>query len=172
MNIRAMLLACLFGGLPALSGCASHTPLPSQQAELVVSLPLTVQIQRQQPATSPEDWLLVVQREGAGLRWSLFDPLGIPLARQQLHNGAWQNDGLLPPNGEARELFAALLFALTPSAALANSYDSRSWQEHADGQRQLNPDWRIRYRAPVDFTLLGADGLSYQVRALPSEEPR
>ena len=172
MNARAMLLGGLLGGLSALSGCASHTPLPKQQAALVVGLPLTLQIQRQQPPTSPENWLLVVQRENAGLRWSLFAPLGIPLARQQLLDGAWQNDGLLPPNGEARELFAALLFALTPSAALANNYDADSWQEHADGQRRLNPDWRIRYRAPVDFTLFGADGLSYLVHALPPKEPR
>lgn len=168
MNIKAVLLGSLLG----LTACSSYTPLPTQPAALVVSLPLTLQIRRQQPSSSSEDWLLVVQSEGSGLRWSLFNPLGIPLARQQLQEGAWQNDGLLPPNSEARELFAALLFALIPSEALASSYNSGSWQEHADGQRQLNPDWRIRYRAPLDFTLFGAAGLSYQVRPLPPEEPR
>ena len=44
----------------------------------------------------------------------MMDPLGIPQARQKLIDGQWQADGLLPPNPEARELFAALLFALTP----------------------------------------------------------
>ena len=60
------------------------------------------------------DWVLVIQQEGPALRWSMMDLLGIPQARQKLLGNDWQADGLLPPNPEARELFAALLFALTP----------------------------------------------------------
>lgn len=169
MIVRALLITCLLCGLAA---CASNTPLPAQQSVLIVSLPLTLQIHRQQPSGHSENWLLVMQREEEGLRWSLFDPLGIPLARQQLHNGAWQNDGLLPPNAEAREMFAALLFALTPGDALASNYPQDSWYVHADGQRELTPDWRIRYRTPLDFTVYGGAGLCYQVRPLPPEDPR
>ncbi len=133
------------------------------------ALPLTLHIQREQ-AGERRDWLLVVQAQGDGLRWSLFDPLGVPLARQRLHRGAWQADGLLPPSDEARQLFAALLFALTPEQALASRYAPDSWQLLADGQRRLNPAWRIRYRAPLDFTLHKAAQLTYRVSALAAEE--
>ena len=69
---------------------------------------------------------------------------------------------------QARELFAALLFALTADDAL-DTYPAGSWQRGADGQRRLNPDWRIRYRSALDFTL-AAPQLSYRVRALNQEE--
>ncbi len=166
-----MLRACLLGLCLLLGACAAHTPVPSTPPALVTALPLTLQIQRQQ-AGEQRDWLLVLQAEGPALRWSLFDPLGVPLARQLLEQGEWRNDGLLPPNAEARELFAALLFALTPSAMLAQSYPEHAWQVAADGQRRLNPDWRIRYRALLDFTLNTASDLAYQVLALPQEEGR
>lgn len=105
--IRALLVGCLL----LLSACASHAPLPERTPTL--ALPMQLHIERTL-AGQRQDWLLVIQREDAGIRWSMMDPLGIPVARQRLVAGQWQADGLLPPNAEARELFAALLFALTP----------------------------------------------------------
>lgn len=150
-----------------LGACAGHTPVPASSPTLRAALPISLQIERTQNAER-RDWLLVVQAEGEALRWSLFDPLGVPLARQLLEHGEWRNDGLLPPNAEARELFAALLFALTTDNALS-AYPEGSWQRDADGQRRLNPDWRIRYRSALDFTL-AAPPLSYRVRTLNQEE--
>ena len=150
-----------------LGACAGHTPVPASSPELTAGLPIILQIERTQSGEQ-RDWLLVLQTEGQALRWSLFDPLGVPLARQLLEHGEWRNDGLLPPNAEARELFAVLLFALTRDDALA-AYPEDSWQRDADGQRRLNPDWRIRYRSALDFTL-AAPQLSYRVRALNQEE--
>ncbi|MBC9249089.1 hypothetical protein A9179_02245 [Pseudomonas alcaligenes] len=165
-----MLRAWLLGLCLLLGACAGHTPVPDTAPTLVAALPLSLQIQRQQ-AGEQRDWLLVLQAEGTALRWSLFDPLGVPLARQLLQDGEWRNDGLLPPNAEARELFAALLFALSNEAALQD-YPAGSWQRSADGQRRLNPGWLIRYRAPLDFTLNSASDLAYQVSVLPQEEGR
>lgn len=150
-----------------LGACASRTPLPESAPSL--SLPLSLHIQRVQAGASA-DWLLVVQGEGSALRWSLFDPLGVPLARQLLESGQWHNDGLLPPNAEARELFAALLFALTPGAELARRYPPGDWQLAADGQRRLKPDWRIDYRTPLHFTLNTSPDLHYRVAPLQPEE--
>ena len=161
--LRAVLLALTL----LLGACAGHTPLPDVAPKLSTALPLSLQIQREQ-AGAEQDWLLVLQAEGPALRWSLFDPLGVPLARQLLENGEWRNDGLLPPNAEARELFAALLFALTAADGLS-AYPAGSWQPGADGQRRLNPHWRIRYRSTLDFTL-AAPQLSSRVRALNQEE--
>ncbi|UVE18275.1 hypothetical protein NVV93_02420 [Pseudomonas sp. LS44] len=158
-----MIRAALLGLCLLLAACATPTSLPSALPNL--GLPLTLHIQHSDGALA-EDWLLVIQTEDRGLRWSLFDPLGVPLARQQLLDAEWHNDGLLPPNPQARELFAALLFALTPSAQLARVYPSASWQLDADGQRRLNPQWRIDYRAPLDFTLNHAAGPRYRVSAL------
>jgi len=82
------------------------------------TLPQTLHIQRD----DGQEWLLVVQKED-GLRFSLFDPLGVPLSRQKRSDGKWRNVGLLPPNREARALFIALLEALNDHLP---SY--RGWQ--------------------------------------------
>ncbi|KJJ96835.1 lipoprotein [Pseudomonas sp. 21] len=147
-----------------LAGCAQHAPLPSALPPLAT--PLQLHIQREQ-ASSSQDWLLVIQQEGAALRWSLIDPLGIPLSRQLLRDGAWSNDGLLPPNPEARELFAVLLFALTPADQLAARYQAADYQ--TDGAtRHLQQRWQITYRSAQDFTLQAAD-TRYQVTPLNTE---
>nr|WP_298141997.1 hypothetical protein [uncultured Pseudomonas sp.] len=157
----------LLGICLLLTACAARTPLPAKAPAL--NTPLALQIERAQ-GEQRQSWWLVVQREGPALRWSLFDPLGVPLARQLLEDGAWRADGLLPPNDEARELFAALLFALTPADALAARYPANAWQALAGGQRRLDPHWRISYLAPLDFTLYQADGPSYRVYALADHE--
>ena len=164
-----MIRALLLGLCLSLGACAARTPLPSDIPALQAALPLSLHIQREQ-AGLRQDWLLIIQAENAGLRWTLFDPLGVPLARQRLHAGAWHGDGLLPANAEARPLFAALLFALTPAEHLASGYPSGSWQRDADGQRRLNPNWRISYRSPLDFTLNSAPDTTYRANALPSAE--
>ncbi|QLF95082.1 DUF3261 domain-containing protein [Pseudomonas sp. ABC1] len=153
-----------------LTACANHTPLPERVPSLVAALPLTLQIEHTAPQQTVQQWLLVLQREDDALRYTLLDPLGTPLARQRLRDGSWHNDGLLPPNPRARELFGALLFALTPDAALAGSYPTGAWSRHGDGQRQLAPGWRIDYRAPLDFTLRTNDDLRYHVRPMTHQE--
>ena len=157
----------LFVASLLLSACAAHTPVPQTPPALVAPLPLSLQIQREQ-AQLRQDWLLVIQAEGSALRWSLMDPLGIPQARQLLDAGQWRNDGLLPPNAEARELFAALLFALTREDAL-QAYPASSWQQAGDDRRRLAPDWTIDYHGPLNFTL-GKTGLNYRIHALNLEE--
>ena len=163
--IRPLLLGiCLL-----LGACAVRTPLPLSAPVFGAPLPAALRIDRDL-ASERQTWWLVVQAEGPILRWSLFDPLGVPLARQLLEGGAWRADGLLPPNDEARELFAALLFAMTPTEALADSYAPSTWQALAGGQRWLNPHWRISYLAPLDFTLHHAEGPNYRVYALADHE--
>lgn len=159
---RLLLGLCLV----LLAGCAARLPLPASTPAFQVPLQLHVQRQGSEPA----DWLLVIQREGASLRWSLLDPLGIPLARQQLRNGAWQADGLLRPNPEARELFAALLFALTRHEQLAALYGGDA-EQHDPAERQLRQAgsvrWQVRYRSAQSFELDVAPGLTYRVAPLP-----
>jgi hypothetical protein len=139
--------SCAIALLLLLAGCAAFrtgTPVPGPLPALAVALPLTLHIERRE-GDRQADWLLLLQREDDALRWSLFDPLGQPLARQLLHADGWQRDGLLPPNAEAVALFAAVLFALTPEPALAASYEAAQWSRQADGSRRLAPDWQIAY---------------------------
>ena len=89
--MRLLLIGCLL----LLSACASQPPLPEKTPAL--ALPMQLHVQRLADGQS-QDWLLVIQREGSAIRWSMMDPLGIPLARQKLIDGTWQADGLLPPN--------------------------------------------------------------------------
>jgi hypothetical protein len=148
-----------------LSACTSQPPLPA--ANPTLPLPLQLHIEREQ-AGQRQDWLLVIQREGASTRWSMMDPLGIPQARQQLIDGHWRADGLLPPNPEARELFAALLFALTPSAELLRNYpDARQTTD----QRSLPARWNIRYSQPLSFELNLPQGPHYRVSQLGESTP-
>ena len=148
------LLACLL-----LSGC-TNLPLPKQMPAL--TLPMQLHIQREQ-ADQRQDWLLVIQQQDAGLRWSLMDPLGIPLARQVLQDGNWHADGLLPPNPEARELFAALLFALTPQAGLAANYPQA---ESASDARFLGSRWQVHYQQPQAFRIDMKGNLHYAISPL------
>ena len=142
-----------------LTGC-STLPLPRQTPTL--ALPMQLHVQRQQ-ADQRQDWLLVIQQEDAGLRWSLMDPLGIPLARQVLQDGSWHADGLLPPNPEARELFAALLFALTPQAGLAANYPQA---ESASDARFLGSRWQVHYQQPQAFRIGMKGNLHYAISPL------
>ncbi|VVO28062.1 hypothetical protein PS718_04755 [Pseudomonas fluorescens] len=155
----------VWGIFALLSGCATQAPLPAGNPTL--PLPLQLHIERNL-AEQRQDWLLVIQREGPGIRWSMMDPLGIPQARQQLIDGRWQADGLLPPNPEARELFAALLFALTPSGELLRNYPAAQQQGE---QRSLPARWDIRYSQPLSFELKLPQGPHYRVSPLGEPTP-
>ena len=155
----------LLGAFLLLSACASRAPMPEQTPNL--PLPLQLHIQRL-VADQRQDWVLVIQREGPGIRWSMMDLLGIPQARQKLVDGEWQADGLLPPNPEARELFAALLFALTPNDELSGNYPA-AWQHGA--QRSLPSRWDVLYSRPSSFELNLPKGPKYQVTPLSGAAP-
>ncbi len=155
--MRMLLIGCLL----LLSACASQPPLPEKTPAL--ALPMQLHVQRLADGQS-QDWLLVIQREGAGLRWSMMDPLGIPQARQKLINGQWQADGLLPPNPAARELFAALLFALTSADDVRALYPSA---QAMDLTRTLPGHWQIVYQSSEVFSVnMTAQPLSYRITPL------
>lgn len=142
-----------------LSACTS-LPLPRHTPTL--ALPMQLHIQRQQ-ADQRQDWLLVIQQQDTALRWSLMDPLGIPLARQLLQDGSWHADGLLPPNPEARELFAALLFALTPATQLADNYPQA---KTAPDLRFIEQRWQVHYPQPEVFRIDMKGDLHYTASPL------
>lgn len=156
-----LLAACVM----LLSACTSRAPLPEKIPDL--PLPLQLHIQRVQD-DKRQDWVLVIQREEPGIRWSMMDLLGIPQARQKLIDKTWESDGFLPPNPEARELFAALLFALTPKDELATNYPG-AWQHGT--QRSLPERWDIRYAQLQNFELKFPNGPTYQVTPLSGETP-
>jgi len=159
--MRMLLIGCLL----LLSACASQPPLPSKNPTL--ALPLQLHVQREQNGQR-QDWLLVIQREGGGMRWSMMDPLGIPQARQKLIEGAWQADGLLPPNPQARELFAALLFALTSADEVSALYPDA---QARDLTRTLPSHWQIVYQSSLVFTVnITGQPLSYHITPLEADQ--
>lgn len=148
-----------------LSACTQRLPLPAQTPQLALPIQLHIQRRSQDEA---QDWLLVIQQEGTTLRWSLLTPIGIPLARQLLVDGHWQADGLLPTNAEARELFAALLFALSPADQLPELYAGMPWAQR-QAERSLIGDawaWRVRYLENDRFDLDVGSTLTYGVAPL------
>ncbi|MBV7567990.1 hypothetical protein [Pseudomonas sp. PDM27] len=164
-GVTGMLRFLLLGMALLLSACTSRAPLPEQNPDL--PLPLQLHIQLLKP-DDRLDWIVVIQREETGIRWSMMDLLGIPQARQLLNDKTWHADGLLPPNPQARELFAALLFALTPNDELAANYPG-AWQHGR--QRSLPERWDVRYAQPQNFELMTANGATYQVTPLSGETP-
>ena len=155
--IRALLIGCLL----LLSACASQPPLPATTPSL--PLPLQLHVQRLADGQS-QDWLLVVQREGGAIRWSMMDPLGIPQARQKLVDGQWQADGLLPPNPQARELFAALLFALASADDVRALYPDA---QAMDLTRTLPGHWQIVYQSSEVFRVnISGQPVSYRISPL------
>jgi hypothetical protein len=163
-------LAAVVAVVLLLAACAQRTPLPAALPTLVLPQQWHVQ---QHGVNGEQDWLLVIQQEPNALRWSLFDPLGVPLARQLLRDGAWQHDGLLPPNPQARELFAAHLFALTPHAELARAWPAGSWQSEGPVRRLQHGQarWQVRYQNDRHFTLWLGDDSRYLLRLLQGAAP-
>ena len=156
-----MMRRLLIGALLLLSACASQPPLPEQTPAL--ALPLQLHVQRLEAGQS-QDWLLVIQREGGGIRWSMMDPLGIPQARQKLIDGQWQADGLLPPNPQARELFAALLFALASADDVRALYPDA---QAMDLTRTLPGHWQIVYQSSEVFRVnISGQPVSYRISPL------
>lgn len=158
-----------------LAGCASAPPIPKEPIRF--SLPRWVHVSQRAPGEAQFDFLLVAQREGQTTRWSLFDPLGVPQARQILDQGKWSNDGFLPPNSRARVLFSALIFAWTPSESLAQAYGAGAWQTstNADGAvtRRLfkndTPVFDVQWpssSAPDTFSITQPDGMHWSVAPL------
>ncbi|AZE52610.1 MULTISPECIES: hypothetical protein [Pseudomonas] len=155
--MRLLLIGCVL----LLSACASQAPLPEKIPTL--ALPMQLHVQRLADGQS-QDWLLVIQHEGSAIRWSMMDPLGIPLARQKLVDGQWQADGLLPPNPQARELFAALLFALTSAGEVPALYPHA---QAMDLTRTLPGHWQIVYQSSEVFSVNMVDQpLRYRITPL------
>jgi hypothetical protein len=169
----AMTLALL-----ALAGCAGAPPLPARDAGF--SLPRQLHVVQAAPGQPAQDLLLVVQREDAALRWSLFDPMGVPQARQMLERGQWRNDGFMRPNAQARDLFAALIFAWTPQAELDAAYGAASWRAASQGgatQRLLLDGGKVRWTVtyPADtqgqaLAIVSASGVTWRITPL-KEQP-
>jgi hypothetical protein len=187
MNMRLRHIACrLRKTLPrialalALGGCAGAPPAPAFDTDL--HLPRQAHVVQREDGQPDLDRMLAVQQEGPASRWSLFDPLGVPLARQLLQNGRWRSDGLLPPNRQARTLFAALAFAWMPENALDQAYGPGAWRQQTlpDGRRQRlflrdgSPRWIIEWPASSaaqdTFMIMQADGMRWLLAPL-KEQP-
>lgn len=99
------------------AGCSRLQPLPADilQYPWHWPLPAVLLLQVEQPALQPQDYLLVLQDDGGLLRASLLDPAGMPVARKQLRNGRWHNEGLLPPLPAAEDWLTAVVLELTAS---------------------------------------------------------
>lgn len=163
---RSLAVAMTFA---LLAGCAGAPPMPARDADF--SVPRQLHVVQQAPGQPALDAMLVVQREGAALRWSLFDPMGVPQARQMLEHGQWRNDGFLRPNAQARDLFAALMFAWTPQDNLDAAYGAGNWraQTGSDGAAERSllergaVRWNIRWPQASHANVSNADSANAQV---------
>lgn len=128
-----------------LTACSTTQPLPVQGQVLQdVQLPLQLHLRYQEGELS-RDAIVVIQREAEALRFSLFDAMGVPLARQLLRDNDWRADGLLPPNPQARQWFAGLVFALTSTEHLAQHYPDVKFSAE---QRILANGWQVSHVRP------------------------
>jgi len=180
--------------LVLVSGCATYTPpVPATHTLNSESLPLPrkVLVTEIKPVGDPIPfiikplWLVIVQQEGEGLRWLRLNLLGAPDARQLLENGRWRNDGFIHPNLEAREMFAALLFAWMQNADLDEAYGAGRWLYRDVGDDNSSyaemdllttaadekPRWTVIWpdiKQEDAFTIVRhKDGIRWEVRPVP-----
>lgn len=92
--IWLMMLFCL-------SACQS---LPVIDSLPVLKQTLTLQVTDKDGSNS---LLLIEPLSEQQWRFVQVDGLGAPISRQILQQGKWHNDGFLPPNPKARQLFTA-----------------------------------------------------------------
>jgi len=177
-----------------IAGCATYTPpVPASHTLKPESLqlPRKVFVTEIKPDFAPIPvvirplWQVVVQQEGEALRWLRFDLLGTPDARQILERGRWRNDGFIHPNPEAREMFAALLFAWMQSADLDEAYGAGRWLYRDTGDPDSSyaemdllsnvasesPRWTVIWSdvgQEDTFTIVRhKDGIRWEVRPVP-----
>lgn len=93
--IWLMMLFCL-------SACQS---LPVIDSLPVLRQTLTLQVTDKNGSNS---LLLIEPLSEQQWRFVQVDSLGAPISRQILQQGKWHNDGFLPPNPKARQLFTAV----------------------------------------------------------------
>lgn len=162
-----------------LQGCADTAGV--RPADTAFILPWQGYVVQTKPDSTPLEYVVVVQREAESSRWLVFDPLGVPLARQTLRDGAWKSDGLSPPNREALALFDGLMFAWAPDSALDRTYGAGNWRQVAlpDGRlwrlllhRSAAP-WIVEWPNPSqgqDLTLVQGN-VVWTISPLPEERP-
>lgn len=114
-------LAALLG-LLLFAGCSNVQRLPADvvQHSWYWPLPLMLVLQVEPVAALSQDYLLVLQDDSGMLRALLFDPAGMPVARKQLRNGRWRNEGLLPPAPAVDSWLTAIVHELTALAPAIN----------------------------------------------------
>lgn len=106
-----------------LSGCASAPLLqPKAQPQPQLSRWQVNSVDDKEALGAPT--LVVAVPDGTDWRWLWTDALGMPLAREVLHEGKWRADGLLPPNKMARPLFNALMVLSLDEAARERVFPS------------------------------------------------
>ena len=93
--IWLMMLFCL-------SACQSLSVIDSLP---VLKQTLTLQVTDKDGSNS---LLLIEPLSEQQWRFVQVDGLGAPISRQILQRGKWHNDGFLPPNPKARQLFTAV----------------------------------------------------------------
>ncbi|PIT23582.1 hypothetical protein BGI37_12380 [Snodgrassella alvi] len=91
-------LILMFG----LHGCHS---VPVIDSLPVLKQTLSLQVT---DADGSNSLLLIEQLTAQQWRFVQVNSLGAPVSRQTLQQGKWHNDGFLPPNPKARQLFTAV----------------------------------------------------------------
>lgn len=149
--IRALLLTCVL----LLSACVNQNQLPAQIPHL--RLPIQLHVQRAQDGER-EDWLVAVKKRNHGVRWTLTTTSGALLTEQDLTNDGWKDKAVSDADFDSRELFGAVLFALTSDEEVRFDYPGVHLQ--ANG-RSLEDRWQVNYASEGVIHISLPDGLSY-----------
>lgn len=157
--IRVLLLTCVL----LLSACATQDQLPAQIPHL--KLPILVHAQREQDGRR-DDWLVAVKKREHGVRWILTSTSGTLLAEQDLTNDGWKQKAVSDADFDARELFGAVLFALTSEQEVRFDYPGVQLQAHG---RSLEDRWQVSYTSEGFIRISLPDGLSYLISPIKSE---
>lgn len=163
--MSSLLKVCYLGLIClVLSACAKQLPVLQQAPNPVLSTAATsLQLTWKKAGQIDEQYLLVIQQQQDTSRWSLFDPIGIPVLRQQLVGKQWQAEGLLPPNAQAMSWLHAVLFALLDTTKATKVYADLYLNPM---QRTLENFWLVSYLEKGAFMIEFSDASVLTVRPM------
>lgn len=150
--IRNLLLASM---LLLLGACADRETLPAQVPHL--KLPIVLHAQHQ-PDDGQQAPLLEIKKRDHGVRFTLTGASGTLLAKQDLTNDGWQDRAKSDADYDARDLFGAVLFALTSVQEVRFVYPGVALQPY---ERRLEGRWQVSYASEGFFRVTLSDGTSY-----------
>ncbi|WP_462379831.1 hypothetical protein [Pseudomonas sp. Marseille-QA0892] len=162
MNPARLPFYLILASAVLLGACTRQVTEPTVTPSL--DLPAQFDVERTRRGVTDHLTVVVEPREEGSSQWQMKDADGSVLALLILQNLQWHASKVSSPSPQAREFFAALLFALTDESQLSDAYADDDWRV-AEDRRTLYidgaPHWQVIYGSDERMELRIAQDARY-----------